>query len=127
MKSAVVLTTSVLCLVTAFIPSVAAGSAGELRQKIDLKILYAGNPTSPRAADFTGFLREHFATVDTTDLAKFSVEQAARFDVVVLDHDAETGAAPRPKLPKDYAVPTLTIGSAGAMIGNTNGLKTGYE
>ena len=96
-------------------------------QKIDLKILYAGNPSSSRAADFTGFLREHFTSVDAIELAKFSTEQAARFDVVVLDHDAEIGAAPRPRFPKDYAVPTLTIGSVGALIGNTNGLKTGYE
>ena len=94
MKSAVVLTTSVLCIVTASIPSAAVGAVGEPRQKIDLKILYAGKPGSPRTTDFEGFLREHFASVETTDLAKFSAKQAREFDVVLLDHDEDSEVSP---------------------------------
>jgi hypothetical protein len=126
MKSAVVLTTSVLCLVTAFIPSVVAGAAGAPRQKIDLKILYAGKPGSPRTADFRGFLREHFANVETTDLAKFSAKQARKFDVVLLDYD-EDSKSPSLRFANDYMVPTVTVGSVGAKIAFHNGLKTGYE
>jgi hypothetical protein len=103
----------------------ATGSAAEKAAQIDLKVLYAGNPASPRTADFVAFLKAHFATVETGDLAAFKEGQAGRFDVVVLDHDVRE--APRPKFSAGYGVPTMTVGAAGAHIGTTNRLKTGYS
>jgi hypothetical protein len=99
-------------------------SGAEKPAKIDLKILYAGNPASPRTDDFVKFLQTHFAVVEVGDLAGLKEEQARRFDVVVLDYD--TQEPPRPKFTDGYSVPTVTVGAAGALIGNTNGLKTGY-
>ncbi len=124
MRTGRALITSVLCIVGTPLFAVATSAAGAREQKTGLKILYAGNPSSPRTADFAEFLNRHFASVQTVDLARLTEEQAGRFDVLVLDHDAER--PPRPKFSDDYAVPTLTIGAAGASIGSTNGLKTGY-
>ena len=117
-----------LCIVAIFTPAVVAGAGGRAEQKIDLKILYVGNPKSPRGADFAGFLREHFASVETVESPKFSTEQARRFDVVVIAHEggSGTGDVRHFAFPKDYAVPTVTVGASGAMIGAINGLKTGY-
>ena len=113
------------CLVTIAILWLAPAGAGqEPAQKIDLDILYAGNPASERTGDFAEFLTRHFAGVETTDLAALTEEQARRFDVIVLDHDARR--PPRPKFSQGYAVPTVTVGAAGAHIGSTNRLRTGY-
>jgi hypothetical protein len=126
MRSVWALTTGVLCFVAVFTPAVVAGANGQTEQRIDLKILYVGNPKSPRGADFAGFLREHFVSVETIESPKFSTEQARRFDVVVIAHEGGTGDVRRFTFPKDYAVPTVTVGASGATIGNINGLKTGY-
>ena len=103
---------------------VPAGAGQTPAQRIDLNILYAGHPASERTEDFSEFLARHFAGVETTDLAALTEEQARRFDVVVLDHDARR--PPRPRFSQSYGVPTVTVGSAGAHIGSTNRLKTGY-
>jgi len=95
-----------------------------VQQRIALNVLYAGNPSSSRTTDFVDFLTFHFERVETIDLAKLTEKDAQRFDVVLLDHDTERH--PRPKFSDTYGVPTVTIGDAGAHIGNTNGLKTGY-
>ena len=126
MRSVRALTVGVLCTIATFTPAVVAGASGQAEQKIDLKILYVGNPKSPRGVDFAGFLREHFASVETVESPKFSTEQARRFDVVVIAHEGGTGDVRRIVFPKDYAVPTVTVGASGAMIGTINGLKTGY-
>ena len=108
----------------AIIRLAASGAGQPTTQKVDLNILYAGNPAGRRTVDFAAFLARHFASVETTDLATLTEEHASRFDVVVLDHDARR--PPRPKFSDGYSVPTVTAGVAGAFIGNTNRLKTGY-
>jgi len=113
------------CLVTvATLWLAPAGVSRTSAQKIDLDVLYAGNPASERTNDFAEFLTRHFASVETTDLAALTEEQARRFDVVVLDHDARR--PPRPRFSQGYGVPTVTVGATGAHIGSTNRLKTGY-
>ncbi len=104
---------------------VMAQAAHGSERKIDLAILFAGNSSSPRAADFVTFLGTHFARVESVDLRNLSEEQTGHFDVVLLDHDAQR--PPRPEFSEDYAVPTVTIGVAGAHIASTNRLKTGYS
>jgi hypothetical protein len=107
-------------ILLAVVASTCSGSG----EKIDLKILYAGDPKSARTEDFREFLSLHFMDVQTTDLAKLSEEQAGCFDVVLLDHDAKQ--PPRPKFSPDYTVPTVMVARTGGLISNTNRLKTGH-
>ena len=95
-------------------------------EKIDLRILYAGEPGSEREREFLGFLREHFVEVGEADLRKFGESQAKGFDVVILDWDGKDLRAPRPRLPQNYARATVTLGVPGAMICGNLGLKSGY-
>ena len=117
--------TGLLYIMAAAVLAGVTKAADEPERKIDLKILYAGNPTSSRTTDFVTFLDAHFARVETADLAKLSEEQAGHFDVVMLDHDDRR--PPRPKFSDGYAVPTVLMGVAGAHIASTNHLKTGYS
>jgi hypothetical protein len=94
--------------------------------KIALKILYAGRKGTDRAWDFAEFLKANFAEVGEGDYAAFQPEQAAGFDVVVLDYDGVALNAPRLNLPPDYARATLTLGVPGADLGSQLNLKTGY-
>ncbi|MFC1530564.1 hypothetical protein ACFL6R_07655, partial [Gemmatimonadota bacterium] len=48
--------------------------------QIDLHVLYAGDLSLDRAADWKGFLEEHFTRVDTIDVANISDETTAGAD-----------------------------------------------
>jgi hypothetical protein len=95
-------------------------------EKINLKLLYAGQPGSPREKDFVQFLSQRFTDVRTTDLAKFTDDQANGRDVVLFDYEGDGFKAPRPNLSKNYARATVAIGVVGAFICDKQGLKTGY-
>jgi len=104
MRATSILHRKAWCLVTVAALWLAPAGAGRTpAQKIDLDILYAGNPASARTQDFAEFLARHFASVETTDLAALTEEQARRFDVVVLDHDARR--PPRPAFSQGYGEP----------------------
>ena len=96
------------------------------KDKIPLRILYAGHPGSPRERDFTEFLGKYFAQVTTRELAKFDAAQAKDADVVVMDYDGDGFKAPQPELPEGYARPTVTVGVPGAFLCSHLRLKTGY-
>ena len=104
-----------------------AASAPAADGKIALRVLYAGHPGSDREKDFLTFLGEHFATVGQGDLAQFADEQASGYDVVIMDYDGEGFKAPRPRISKQYARPTVTIAVVGGLAGQGLRLKTGYE
>jgi len=89
-------------------------------EKINLRILYAGLPNTERAKDFTDFLAEHFAQVETIDYNTFKEGQSRGFDVVILDY------APRPNISREYSRATITVGVPGADICSSLSLKTGY-
>jgi hypothetical protein len=99
-------------------------------QKINLKLLYAGQPGSEREKEFVEFLSGYLVSVKTGDFAKFTPAQADGVDVVLLDSDADgTGAIQmsRPAaLPNTYTRPTMTLGMAPALYAGGMGLKTGY-
>ena len=95
-------------------------------EKINLRVLYAGVPNSERAKDFTDFLAEHFEQVETADYNAFKEGQSTDFDVTILDYDGVNTRAPRPKISRDYAHATITVGVPGAFIGRSLSLKTGY-
>lgn len=94
--------------------------------RIALKVFYAGMPDTERAKDFTGFLTSHFVEVGQGDYAGFRPEQAAGYNVVILDYDGVGLSSPMPELPRDYARATVTVGAPGADMGGRLGLKTGY-
>jgi GrpB-like predicted nucleotidyltransferase (UPF0157 family) len=95
-------------------------------EKINLRVLYAGVPNSERAKDFVDFLAKHFEQVETADYNAFKQEQSSGFDVVILDYDGVNTQAPRPKISRDYAHATITVGVPGADICSSLSLKTGY-
>jgi hypothetical protein len=95
--------------------------------KIDLKVLYAGQPGSAREKDFVDFLGRHFREVKTSDLAQFHPGAASGFDVILMDYDGDPFKAPCPNLLGDYTRPTVTVAVPGAMICRQLGLKTGYQ
>jgi len=99
---------------------------GASQEKLPLRILYAGKPGSDREADFLAFLRQHFRQVSSANLAGFDGTEAGKADVLLLDYDGDGFKAPRPKLPKSFDRPTVTIGVAGALWSSSRGLKTGY-
>jgi len=90
--------------------------AVELR---DLKVLYVGNATSPRAADFKAFLSTNVARVEVAARVGFDPAQTNGFDVVLLDwpQSESRGDFPPKKSPlgerEAWTKPTVLLGSAG--------------
>jgi hypothetical protein len=135
------------CLIVAFLAVSAFAvprpvhAAGGDPAKIDLRILYAGNPGSDRMADFKQLLEQHFSAVGTADYTAFKPADADEYDVVIFDW---TSIYPRdengkikmedppqmnqptpPALGKDFARPAILIGGAGGSIANTYGGSIG--
>ncbi len=100
--------------------------SGDVGEKIDLRILYAGLPDTDRQKDFVKFLSGHFQRVGTVNYNYFKPELAEGFDVVILDHDGVDTGAPTPNLSRDYSRATVTMGVPGADICSRLSLKTGY-
>ena len=123
-----------------------AAWAGEEQQAAkpgELRVLYAGNPTSDRAADFEKLLAKHFAKVKVADYSKFKPADADEFDVVIFDwtsiypRDAEgnidwknqTAMAmpPAPPLTRDFDRPAILIGGAGGSICNRMAIAINWK
>jgi len=94
--------------------------------KIDLKLLFAGQPSTPRAREFVEFLSRHFASVQAGDIENFTDDQARGFDVVLVDYGGKTFNWPKVKVGDTYSRPTITIGVPGALLCGNLRLKTGY-
>jgi hypothetical protein len=103
--------------------------AVELR---DLKVLYIGNATSPRAADFKAFLRTNVAQVEVAARVGFDPAQASQFDVVLLDwpQSESRGEFPPKKSPlgsRDaWTKPMVLLGSAGLHMSIVWDIKGGF-
>jgi hypothetical protein len=124
--------------VTSILPAAPRASAADV---IPLKVLYAGKPGSDREADFVALLEKHFAKVGKAELPKLTAEQAAEWDVVVMDwtavlirdakgkyteHSPQIEMPPLPKLGDDYAKPTVLIGAVAGQFGNAHKLKINW-
>jgi len=105
---------------------ISASGQTDTTEKINLRILYAGLPNTDRAKDFVDFLTKHFKQVETTDYITFTGEEAADFDVAIIDHDGLDTRAPRPKVSRQYTGATVTMGVPGAFVCSNLSLKTGY-
>ena len=84
---------------------------------IDLHVLYAGDLSLDRAADWKGFLEEHFSRVDTIDVANISDETTAEADVVIFDgaYELMDNRIYLPKIPamsREFTRPVIMIGAA---------------
>jgi hypothetical protein len=110
-------------------------------EPISLKVLYAGNPGSARAKDFTAFLAEHFAKVTATDFGKFKEDEARDYDVVVFDWtsiyprdkdgklDESAGSIKMPAAPhlsQQFARPAVLIGAAGGDVAGSLQVKINW-
>ncbi len=103
--------------------------AVELR---DLKVLYVGNETSARAADFKAFLSTNVARVEVAGRVGFYPAKAGPFDVVLLDwsqSERPAGLPPR-KSPlgerSAWTKPTVLLGSAGLHMATVWDVKGGF-
>ncbi|WP_165227325.1 hypothetical protein [Aquisphaera insulae] len=107
-----------------------------------IRVVYAGNPGSDREKDFAAFLRQTFREVKTVDYRTFEPKMADGFDVVIFDWtslyrtDASGKLDPNPpslpnpavpKLPDDYARPTILIGGAGQRVIKSRKLKIDWH
>lgn len=92
----------------------------------DLRILYAGHPGSEREADFVQFLRQHFGTVETTNLEGFAKSECEGFDVTLMDWEWNDFEGPRPVRAEMPSGPVVTLGVPGGLICRGWQLKTGY-
>jgi hypothetical protein len=106
-------------------------SHGWSADRIDLKVLYAGDPKSDRTADFRSFLEQHFAAVGLADYLSLRQAETEGYDVIILDWP---GLPPRVEGPKglvfrtpalgfDYDRPTILIGGGTCGVGRSQQLK----
>ena len=94
------------------------------RDKIDIKVLFAGDPETERTKDFLAFLGRHFSQVRFADIEKHSNEGSAGHDVIILD-----SANYRTKthgLSRDDGRPTILVGTFGGMLGSRWKLRTNW-
>ncbi len=94
-----------------------------VKKKVDLKVIYVGQPETDRSKSFVKLLSDNFTKVEMLDQAKFEATKTAEFDVVVLDYvrpprqrgaGATRGArSPGLQLPEGYSKPTVVFGSFG--------------
>jgi hypothetical protein len=117
------------------------GGAATAGDKIDLKVLYAGNPDSPRTKDFVTFLSKHFTKVGETNYEKFKEDEAKAYDVVIFDwtsiypRDKDGKLAEKltgihtpkaPTLSETFDRPAVLIGAAGGSVAGSLGLKINW-
>jgi hypothetical protein len=105
---------------------ISASGQTDTTEKINLRILYAGLPNTDRAKDFVDFLTKHFKQVETTDYNTFTGEEAADFDVAIIDYDGVEFRSPRPNVSRQYTGAAVTMGVPGAFVCSRLSLKTGY-
>ena len=56
-----------------------------VKKKIDLKVVYVGQPETDRAKSFVKLFSDNFSKVEILNQEEFKAEKTAEFDVVVLD------------------------------------------
>jgi hypothetical protein len=141
MEITMIVTSMVLAILAQAAPAAPAKAelakvAGRaVNERINRKVLFAGNPGSERQRDFTALLETHFAEVGTADFTKLRDADAAGYDVVILDCDQSMMAVvqegdrlrdrlpPMPRLSRDFDRPVVLIGPMGGMVAKELDLK----
>src|SRR5438093_13597617 len=102
--------------------SIVFGLAGHTTPAADLgklKVLYVGDPETPRAKQFEGFLRQNLGRVQIASRSAFKPAEANECDVVLLDWPQSGGAYQGRQIHAplgeraDWTRPTVLVGSAG--------------
>jgi hypothetical protein len=86
---------------------------------IDLRVLYVGATTTQRGRAYAKFLQGHFRNAAAKERNGFDPQQAAAFDVVLLDwSQSERPAKPMSPLGtrETWNKPTVLLGSAGLLL-----------
>jgi hypothetical protein len=108
------LTVAGAAVALAVIAHSAWAGAAELHK---LKVLYLGELRMPRASEFAGLLRTNVGAFGTAAISTFKPEQAAPFDVVLLDWPQSGGVRETKRAPlgerETWTKPTVLLGSAG--------------
>ena len=125
----------------ATVTAVFLGGTALAAEPMNLKVLYAGNPSSERAKDFEAFLKKHFVKVGSADFGKFQEADSKDYDVVIFDWTSiyprdKTGKIddsagnmampPAPVLSPAFAKSTILIGAAGGQVAGTRQLKINW-
>jgi hypothetical protein len=116
----------VLVVMLAGLQPVAAKDLGQL------KVLYIGEAGSPRSAAFNDFLKPKVGQVEIAVRWKFKPEQAADFDVVLLDWPqsdrGDSATSKRSPLGdrQHWTKPTVLLGSAGLNLAIVWEVKGGF-
>jgi len=95
---------------------------------VGLRLLYVGQPGTPRAEAFTRFLGERFDEVRA--IALTDLDPAAFTDVDVAIVDGEHGQEPQPPhtlFTDQFPVPTVLVGAYGGKVADALGLKLGCQ
>ncbi len=99
-------------------------STSGLGEKIDLKVLFAGDPETTRTKDFVDFLGQHFSQVSFCEVSKYNEDDSTGHDVILLD--SESFRTRISGLTKDGGRPTMLIGAFGGMTGSRLQVRTNY-
>ena len=92
--------------------------------KIDLEVLFTGDPDTERTEDFLALLRKHFRRVQFAAIDEHKHDAPAEYDVVILDStNFRTKVA---GLSRDCGQPTILIGTLGGMVGSRLKLRTNW-
>lgn len=94
------------------------------KEPFPVRVLYYGDPGSPRAADYRSFLARHFTKVTVRDLREFKEADTRDHDVVVIDWSIDYGpngdtdlhGFRMPRLSREYARPTILVAWAGGAV-----------
>jgi hypothetical protein len=102
-----------------FLLLLAGLSPAQTAEKINLRLLYVGDPTSARGQTYAEFLRQHFRHADAAQRKGFDPRRASAFDVVLLDW-SQTERPDKPMSPlgpkQSWEKPTVLLGSAGLLL-----------
>ncbi len=116
-----------LASVPAFAQATASESDRGSKTKIQLRILYAGDPEAERSSEWLAFLRDPFTDVQLILVTDLSMATAKAFDVVVVDTPSsyvEVDGQPKkvyqepasPKLDRSFSKPIVLVGEGGGNI-----------
>lgn len=85
-------TVAFLPLLAAFLPTLQAQDGDPAWQPHRaIKVLYAGKKDGSRERAFAAFLRQHFDTSATIDLAQLNATTAKNYDVIIADWVSQYG------------------------------------
>jgi hypothetical protein len=107
------------CLSVVTLIGLAGGVTADEPAKSNLRVLYVGNPATPRGKAYAAFLGRNFRQAEAVARQGFDPRRADAFDVVVLDW-SQSERPEKPTSPlgplQGWDKPTVLLGSAGLLL-----------